>query len=130
MELQKAADETDIMALCAPLVASFVFHSGGVLTTTLLAHRKLWPFVDAWLSRGNGHIINKRLVTVLDQKFWVLALRAALGRLQVEEILPAFFDDNEVKDILDIEPSSAELNCLGNLFLPSNARYDVYFFPH
>ncbi|KAJ7736366.1 hypothetical protein DFH07DRAFT_779712 [Mycena maculata] len=115
-DIKKACADTNILSLCSPVVAACLFHSGGVVSgKTLIANRPLWPFVDNWLCRGNHHIVtDDRLIALVDRKFWVLALRAALGKIGAADILNIFFSDFEVVKVLDPEhpPGDEEQKCL------------------
>jgi hypothetical protein len=113
----RAVQNTDILSLAATVMAACIFHSGGVLTTTPVAGRKLWPYIEAWFCGGNPHIvIETYCLPLIDHKFWLILLRAALGRLPLNEIMPTYFRDVQVKEILDKKPSPEELQCLSNLF--------------
>ncbi|KAJ7506272.1 hypothetical protein B0H11DRAFT_1904156 [Mycena galericulata] len=112
-DLKKAANDTDILSLSAPVLIACLFHSGGVLTTSVISNRPPWPFVDHWLCSGNRRIVaENHIVTILDRKFWVLLVRAALGRLPFNKIVSSFFDDVEVQQILEQEPDLVEQQCL------------------
>ncbi|KAJ7821737.1 hypothetical protein B0H13DRAFT_1920557 [Mycena leptocephala] len=109
----RAVQNTDILSLAATVLAACIFHSGGVLTTTPIAGRNLWPFIEAWFCGGNPHIVTETYcLTPIDHKLWLILLRAALGRLPLNEIMPTYFRDVQVKQILDNEPSPVELQCL------------------
>ncbi|KAJ7026465.1 hypothetical protein C8F04DRAFT_1268106 [Mycena alexandri] len=113
-EIENAIEETRILELCSPIFMACLFYSPGILTKTGITDHTPWPFADSWMCRGNLHLLddaNTNLISI-DRTFWILLLRAALGKISLDQIVPSFFNDLNVSRILETCPTSAEMSCL------------------
>jgi hypothetical protein len=117
-EVDDAIKNTDIVAMSAPLFVAYLYQAAGIFA--IVPVDDAWNFVETWVVRGNRHIVIDihNVIHILGCKLWLLVLRVALGKLALTQLLAAFFEDSEVKYILDEKnkPPLAELACLRKLF--------------
>ncbi|KAF8181988.1 hypothetical protein K438DRAFT_1975934 [Mycena galopus ATCC 62051] len=120
--IQAAVDDTPVHEVTTALFVSCLFYSAAVLTRNTLIRPPSWAMVQTWMARGNLHYqFPNQTIYILDRKFWALALKAALGRLPNERIVPEFFNDPIIATILQTAAPEADLRCL---YLPTQSPAD------